>query len=113
MTTEPQVTPAHEVGATSPAQHLCVITALGDSMRPLFNPGDPLLVDVAATTVEGDSLYHFRIGDEQFVKRLQRIPGQGLRVLSANKDYEPWTVTPSMDFQVLGRVVKVWKSEDF
>lgn len=96
------------------SKNLCVVTGFGDSMRPLFNPGDPLLVDIGVTVVDSDSVYFFRVGDEGFVKRLQRIPGQGLRVLSANRDnYEPWTVTPDMDFQVLGRVLKVWRSEDF
>ena len=28
------------------ANKLCVVTGFGDSMRPMFNPGDPLLVDL-------------------------------------------------------------------
>jgi hypothetical protein len=93
---------------------LCIVTGFGDSMRGLFNPGDPLLVDTSVKKVEFDSVYFFRVGDEGFIKRLQRIPGEGLRVLSANRDsYEPWTIRPEMDFEVLGRVLKVWRSEDF
>ena len=96
------------------AKNLCIVTGFGDSMRPLFNPGDPLLVDISINTVDFDSIYFFRVGNEGFIKRLQRIPGEGLRVLSANRDnYEPWTVKPDMDFQVFGRVLKVWRSEDF
>lgn len=98
----------------SSAKNLCIVTGFGDSMRPMFNPGDPLLVDVGVLTVDFDSVYFFRVGDEGFVKRLQRVPSVGIRVLSANRDnYEPWTITQDMDFQVLGRVLKVWKSEDF
>ena len=96
------------------AKDLCIVTGFGDSMRPLFNPGDPLLIDISVNTVEFDTIYFFRVGNEGFIKRLQRIPGEGLRVLSANRDnYEPWTIKPDMDFQVLGRVLKVWRSEDF
>ena len=96
------------------AKSLCIVTGFGDSMRPLFNPGDPLLVDISVNTVDFDSIYFFRVGNEGFIKRLQRIPGEGLRVLSANRDnYEPWTVRPDMDFEVFGRVLKVWRSEDF
>ena len=96
------------------AKDLCIVTGFGDSMRPLFNPGDPLLVDISVNTVEFDTIYFFRVGNEGFIKRLQRIPGEGLRVLSANRDnYEPWTIKPDMDFQVLGRVLKVWRSDDF
>lgn len=98
----------------SSVRNLCIVTGFGDSMRPMFNPGDPLLVDRGVNTVEFDAVYFFRVEGEGFIKRLQRIPGEGLRVLSANRDhYEPWTIKQSMDFEVLGRVLKVWASEDF
>lgn len=98
----------------SAVQNLCIVTGFGDSMKPMFNPGDPLLVDIGVRQVEFDAVYFFRVGDEGFIKRLQRIPGEGLRVLSANRDfYEPWTVKPHMDFEVFGRVLKVWRGEDF
>lgn len=98
----------------SSSRNLCIVTGFGDSMRPLFNSGDPVLIDTSVKTVEFDSVYFFRVGEEGFIKRLQRIPGEGLRVLSANRDqYEPWTIKPDMDFEILGRVLKVWRSEDF
>lgn len=102
------------VRSFSAIKNLCVVTGFGDSMRPMFNPGDPLLIDTAVRAIDSDGLYFFRVSGEGFIKRLQRIPGVGIRVLSANRDnYEPWTITEDMDFQVLGRVLKVWCSEDF
>lgn len=96
------------------ASNLCIVTGFGDSMRPVFNPGDPLLVDRGVSKVEFDGMYFFRVGEEGFIKRLQRVPGDGIRVLSANRDnYEPWTIKQDMDFQVLGRVLKVWCGEEF
>lgn len=97
----------------SAAANLCIVTGFGDSMRPMFNPGDPLLVDTAVRTVEGDAVYFFRVEREGFIKRLQRIPGQGLTALSENKAYREWVIHPDMDFEVFGRVLKVWRSEDF
>lgn len=97
---------------TSPG-NLAIVTGFGDSMRPLYNPGDPLLVDRGVTRVEFDGIYFFRIGDEGFIKRLQRIPGVGLRAISENKAYESWDITAGMDFEVFARVVKVWRGEDF
>jgi phage repressor protein C with HTH and peptisase S24 domain len=95
------------------AANLCIVTGFGDSMQPMFNPGDPLLVDTGIKSVEFDSVYFFRVGNEGFVKRLQRIPGEGLRVLSKNKDYDSWTIKPDMDFEVFGRVIKVWCGSDY
>ncbi|MDR1367228.1 MAG: helix-turn-helix domain-containing protein [Candidatus Accumulibacter sp.] len=95
------------------ASNLCIVTGFGDSMKPMFNPGDPLIVDTGINAVEFDAIYFFRVEKEGFIKRLQRIPGQGLRALSANREYESWTIAPDMDFEVFGRVLKVWRSEDF
>lgn len=93
--------------------NLCIVTGFGDSMRGMYNPGDPLLVDKGINSVEFDAVYFFRVDGEGFIKTLQRIPGVGLRAISANKDYETWTITPDMDFEVLARVIKVWESTDF
>lgn len=95
------------------ASNLCIVTGFGDSMKGMFNPGDPLLVDRGVTIVEYDAVYFFRVDNEGFIKRLQRIPGEGIRVLSENKKYESWTIKPGMDFEVFGRVLKAWQGEDF
>ena len=97
----------------SGAQNLCIVTGFGDSMRGMFEPGDPLLVDSGVRTVEFDAIYFFRVESEGFIKRLQRIPGEGIRAISENKAYESWTIRPGMDFEVFGRVLKAWKSEDY
>ena len=93
--------------------NLCIVTGFGDSMRGMFNSGDPLIVDTGIKSVEFDGVYFFRVGDEGFIKRLQRIPGDGIRAISSNKEYETWTIRPDMDFEVFGRVLKVWQSEGF
>lgn len=95
------------------AANLCIVTGFGDSMKGMYNSGDPLVVDRGVKSVEYDAVYFFRVGEEGFIKRLQRIPGEGLRVLSENKQYDSWHIKPDMDFEVLGRVVKAWQGEDF
>jgi len=94
-------------------KNLAIVTGFGDSMRGMFNSGDPLLVDSGVKSLDYDGVYFFRIGDEGFIKTLQRIPGEGIRVISENKKYETWTITKEMDFEVLGRVLKAWESKEF
>lgn len=97
---------------TSP-RNLAIVTGFGDSMKPLYNPGDPLLVDTGVKTVGFDAIYFFRIADEGFIKRLQRVPGEGLIAISENKAYRDWVIQDGMDFEVFARVVKVWRGEEF
>lgn len=100
----------HRITST---QNLAIVTGFGDSMQPLYNPGDPLLVDRGITTVDFDGVYFFRVGEEGFIKRLQRIPGQGILVISDNTKYRDWTIAANSDFEVFGKVVKAWRGEDF
>ena len=93
--------------------NLCIVTGFGDSMLGMYNPGDPLLVDKGVTSCDFDGVYFFSVGDEGFIKRLQRIPGQGILVISQNISYRDWTIKPEMDFQVLAKVLKVWESKQF
>lgn len=100
-------------GYTS-ADNLCLVTGFGDSMRPLFMSGDPVIVDKGVTEFRGDGLYFFRVDGEGFIKRLQSIPGRGLRVISENPSYESWNIDKATtDFQVLGKVIKAWCGCDF
>lgn len=95
--------------------NLAIVTGFGDSMRPLFNPGDPLLVDTGVKSMDTDAVYFFRIGGDGFIKRVQRIPGPDgtvFRVKSANPEYETWEIKPGMDVEVFGRVLKIWRGED-
>jgi len=99
------------------AENLCIVTGYGDSMRPTFNPGDPLIIDRGVKTVEFDAVYFFRIDSQGYIKRLQRIPTANGLVLSAISDnrkaYDSFPITEDMNFEVIGRVLQIWRREDF
>lgn len=92
--------------------HLRIVTGFGDSMKGMFNSGDPLLVDSGVTSVKYDGAYFFRVNDEGFIKRLQHVHGNGIIVISSNKEYRDWTITDDMEFEVFGRVLKVWNGSE-
>ena len=100
-------------------RNLAIVTGFGPSMRPLFNPGDPLLVDTGVKIIDHEGVYFFRVGDEGFIKIIQRVPefnGPGviLRVISKNPDFPPYDLSPSNPhLEVLGKVLTVWRSEQF
>lgn len=98
------------------AHNLCIVTGFGPSMRPKYNPGDPLLMDRGVTVVDQEGIFFFRVGAHGFIKQLQRIPtenGMIIRAKSFSKDYEPFDITAKMmhDFEVYGKILTVWKSE--
>jgi len=96
--------------------NLCIVTGFGPSMKPRYNPGDPLLCDRGFKTVDADGVYFFRVDGHAFIKQLQRIPtrsGLMLRAKSFNPDYDPFDIDQSMDFQVFGKILTAWRSEQF
>ena len=98
--------------ANTGLKNLCIVTGFGDSMRPMFNPGDPLIVDMGVNTIELDATYFFRVENEGFIKRIQRVPGVGKVVISENKAFKEWILRDDMNCEVFGRVLKVWRGED-
>lgn len=96
-------------------KNLCIVTGFGPSMMPKYNPGDPLLMDSGIkTAADADGVYFFRVEDYGYIKQLQRIPterGTIFRAKSYNPDYEPFDITKKMDFEVFGKILTIWKSE--
>ena len=88
---------------------LALITVAGDSMEPTLRDGDIVVVDHSARDVDRDGVYVFTLGNTTFVKRLQKLP-QAIKVMSDNKIYDAWEITPHDpdDMLVHGRVVWVW-----
>ncbi|MCP1659297.1 phage repressor protein C with HTH and peptisase S24 domain [Neisseria perflava] len=84
---------------------LSVIAVKGDSMEGVLNHGDNILVNHAETDPR-DGLYVLRIGNDLFVKHIQRLPGR-LLVKSANPVYEPFEIDltrDNADTAIIGRV---------
>ncbi len=98
---------------TSP-QNLRILTGLGDSMKPTFSDGDPLLVDVGVTEITVDGVYVLEKDDQLFVKRMQRkMLDNSLMMISDNKEYSSEAITNGdrQKFAVRGRVLLAWNAK--
>ncbi|WP_255524308.1 helix-turn-helix transcriptional regulator [Aquitalea sp. ASV15] len=86
---------------------LSVLSVKGDSMEGVLNDRDVILVNHADTSPT-TGLYVLRIEGDLLVKRVQKLPGGKLEIMSANEAYRPFEIDPSNpggDFAVVGRVV--------
>lgn len=86
---------------------LASMRANGDSMEPRIFDGDAVVVDTGDTTVLDGKVYAVWYDGGERIKRLYRLPGNGLRIASDNA-----TLYPKIDLnedqshhvRVLGRV---------
>lgn len=84
---------------------LSAITVEGDSMEPLLNNGDEILIDRAPRAFR-DGVHVVRLGDTLMVKRIAQAGAGRYSLLSQNLAYPPVDVS-AQEMEVIGRVV--WK----
>ena len=98
-----------EAFVTTDFNNLSVVMVKGDSMAGVLNDKDAILVDHSRTEAS-DGLYALRIGNEIFVKRVQRLP-HTLLVTSENPQYKPFEVplqngdSSDSSVSIIGKVV--------
>ncbi|MQG96205.1 S24 family peptidase [Pseudomonas sp. MN1F] len=97
----------------SKVDNLAIITGDGDSMSGTFADGDALLVDRGITEVKTDSIYVFTLDGDLYIKRLQRLMGGQLRMISDNPIYPPITIDESMieRMHIQARVLLAWNAK--
>ena len=84
---------------------ISAIRVAGDSMEPLLNDGDEILVDTAPRAFR-DGIHVVRLGDTLLVKRVAQAGAGRLALLSQNLAYPPIEVAAE-EVAIIGRVV--WK----
>lgn len=96
----------------SNVSNLAIITGYGDSMEGTFSDGDLLLVDRGVNDLKVDAVYVLALGDELYIKRIQRRPDGSMAMLSDNPKYQPYEIKngEAEKFQVLGRVLLAWNA---
>ncbi|MBS9777599.1 MAG: helix-turn-helix transcriptional regulator [Gammaproteobacteria bacterium] len=88
-------------------KNLIAIYTKGDSMSPIINSGDIIIVDTAINRPEDGKTFVIRVGQELFVKRLQRDIN-GLKLISENQQYSEMLL-PYAELEnasIIGRVVR-------
>lgn len=99
--------------AFSGIENLAIITGDGDSMNGTFRDGDSLLVDRGITDIRTDAVYVFTLDGDLFIKRLQRLTGGSLRMISDNPVY-PAIMIEGADLEkvhIQARVLLVWNAK--
>lgn len=85
--------------------HAVMMFVRGDSMQPLINDRDTILIDTNDKTLREGYIYVLAIGDELMVKRPQKTLN-GWNICSENERYSPIPVEGQMleSLEVIGRV---------
>lgn len=91
-----------------------IVTASGDSMSPLIEDGDLVFIDCRQNACQIDGVYFLLLDGQFFIKRVQRTTKRGLLLISENQRYRDIELPAEsqLEFKVLGKVIKTFKSID-
>ncbi|MDY7026346.1 MAG: XRE family transcriptional regulator [Pseudomonadota bacterium] len=95
--------------------NIALVTAKGNSMEPLYSSGDILFVDTGYTVLDHQNVYMFRYDGQIMIKTLQPR-GREIWVYAENKKLAssaPWSIDPTRDFAILGKVAGKSGMESF
>lgn len=104
---------AQELARLSHAEtsQLAVIRVSGDSMEPMLNNADQVLVDRTVRRVGRDGIYIIDLDGDLLVKRCQvDLETRHIIVKSDNPAYETMRVTDTSRINVLGRVIWIGRA---
>ncbi|WP_445157051.1 XRE family transcriptional regulator [Halomonas sp. E14] len=81
------------------------IKVRGDSMEGTLADGDWVLVDLANRDIRQEGVFLLTVSGERRIKRLQRLAGGALYLISDNEHYQPEMITPQQmgEVEILGR----------
>ena len=85
--------------------HLFLIQAKGDSMKDTIKPNDMVFVDPEDAKSPSDGIWVFAIENQIFLKRLQFLPRQKLKVISDNPAYETYFLDLDETIRLLARYI--------
>lgn len=93
--------------------NVCLINATGNSMQPVIDDKDLLLVDLSQKLITDEGIYVIRLDTTLVVKRVQKILN-GIILISDNPQYPPRELTADNfnenDAAVIGKVIAVIKN---
>lgn len=96
-----------DVWGADPA-NLKLFKCSGDSMEPVIENGNILLVDTSKTDFNNGGIFLLTINNEWFIKRLRlRVTGE-LDIISENDKYPVETLQPNSNIEIIikGRIIK-------
>lgn len=99
-----------EDALSRPGRNVFWMPVRGDSMNDTLPKGGLVPVqrfDPTWTELREDDVYLFRLEGAIQIKRLQRRPGERIRVVSDNDNYDDFNIAldDGVDFEILGRVL--------
>ncbi|MCU7217561.1 helix-turn-helix transcriptional regulator [Pseudomonas sp. VE 196-7] len=90
--------------------HLKIVTGWGQSMAPTIKHRDPLLVDISIREFVGDGIYMFSWEGHLYIKRLQWIGDDKIKMISDNDRHPPQTIRATETY-IQARVLLVWNAQ--
>lgn len=89
---------------TSSPKDMILMVVKGDSMEQTIQDGDMVMIDQGRRDIVPGKIFAIGAGDTVMIKRLEMTPDGRVKVISDNKQYDPY-IMDGKDLRVIGQVV--------
>lgn len=104
---------SNQIFNTYNSKNICFINATGNSMSPIIDDNDLLLLDLNLKEIIDEGIYVIKLENSLLIKRVQRIIN-GIRLISENSKYETFNVSYKThnqnDVTIIGKVISIIKN---
>ncbi len=90
------------------AENQIIITISGNSMEPSLREGDIVVIDKGRTEIQDGGLFAVRMDGTLLIKRLSPRPGEKMKVISDNREYDSYEIDRS-SIEIAGQVALIIK----
>lgn len=87
-------------------ENLVIVGTKGDSMRPTIQAPEFIMLDRGINNWQGEGIYALALDDVMMLKRLQKVDKK-YKVISDNKEYDPFYIDNTTSFNVIGKLVMI------
>ena len=89
---------------TSDVSGLVCLAISGDSMAPTLKNNDTVMVDTGRRALLGGHIYAVGLDESILIKRIERLSGDRIKLVSDNSSYQPMNVAIG-NVRVIGQVI--------
>jgi phage repressor protein C with HTH and peptisase S24 domain len=93
----------HKVAAETAS--LVLMRVVGESMHPTVCDGDTVMIDQARKSIYDGNIYAMGQEDLVYIKRLQKLPGGRLHIISDNERESPPYEARASEIRIIGQVI--------
>lgn len=81
-----------------------ILSMIGDSLSPVYNDGDKIILDTSHKSFKSDYTFAFKINGQCYLRKINILPDK-IKCISPNNEQDTFYLTDTNNVEVLGLII--------